>query len=85
MNSSKLPLVQRMFPDGGPAEWMKGKSEQCVAQGYVNAVDSLLKDLKNKFLSFVRCIKPNLSSTPQLFEDDVVEDQGMSYVTFVIL
>ena len=48
----------------------------CVAQAYVGAIDNLLKDLKNKFLSFVRCIKPNLSSTPQLFEDDIVEDQG---------
>ena len=48
----------------------------CIAQGYVGAVDRLLKDLKNKFVSFVRCIKPNLESTPQLFEDDVVENQG---------
>ena len=55
-----------------------GKSSMCVAQAYVGAIDNLLKDLKNKFLSFVRCIKPNLSSTPQLFEDDIVEDQGKS-------
>ena len=48
----------------------------CVSQVYVGAIDNLLKDLKNKFLSFVRCVKPNLSSTPQLFEDDFVEDQG---------
>ncbi|KAL5249050.1 hypothetical protein ACHWQZ_G018028 [Mnemiopsis leidyi] len=78
MNSSKLALLQRMFPDGAQSEWMKGKSSMCVAQAYVGAIDNLLKDLKNKFLSFVRCIKPNLSSTPQLFEDDIVEDQVRS-------
>eukprot|EP00116_Pleurobrachia_bachei_P008303 sb/3468565/ len=52
-----------------------GKNSMCVARGYVNAVNSLLKDLKNKFVSFVRCIKPNLSSTPRLVEDDIMEDQ----------
>ena len=58
----------------------------CIAQGYVGAVDGLLKDLKNKFVSFVRCIKPNLSSTPQTFEDDVVEDQGIwsfNYISII--
>ena len=55
-----------------------------VAKAYTNAIDMLLKDLKNKFVSFVRCIKPNLSSTPQLFEDETVEDQGRKITLFPV-
>ena len=71
-----LGLSQWHFSNNINTNNFSGKNSMCIAQGYVGAVDGLLKDLKNKFVSFVRCIKPNLSSTPQTFEDEVVEDQG---------
>ena len=69
LNSSKLPLLQRMFPDGAPTEWMKGRFHLKL----VNLCCILISCIQNisPVLKFSQANIPN-QKFPQTFQGFLV-------------
>ncbi|OCT92843.1 unconventional myosin-Ia [Xenopus laevis] len=74
MWSAKHQLLKTLFPEGDPKN-SSLKRPPTVGFQFKNSVSTLMKNLYAKNPNYIRCLKPNSSKKPSLFDDVLVKTQ----------
>ncbi|KAE8626610.1 hypothetical protein XENTR_v10006681 [Xenopus tropicalis] len=74
MWNAKHQLLKTLFPEGDPKN-SSLKRPPTVGFQFRNSVSTLMKNLYAKNPNYIRCLKPNSSKKPSLFDDVLVKTQ----------
>ncbi|XP_063283314.1 unconventional myosin-Ia isoform X1 [Pelobates fuscus] len=74
MWKSKHELLKSLFPEGDPKN-ASLKRPPTVGFQFKGSVSTLMKNLYAKNPNYIRCLKPNGSKKPSLFDDSLVKTQ----------
>ncbi|XP_029450729.1 unconventional myosin-Ia isoform X2 [Rhinatrema bivittatum] len=71
---AKHKLLRSFFPEGDPQK-ISLKRPPTAGFQFKASISTLMKNLYTKNPSYIRCLKPNNSKDPSLFEDSLVQTQ----------
>ncbi|CAG9766650.1 unnamed protein product [Ceutorhynchus assimilis] len=74
MFKCELKIMQELFPEGNPRRCSVKRPVSKASQIQVS-LNALLKNLGNRQNHYIRCIKPNETKQPKLFEMPLVQHQ----------
>ncbi|XP_030052520.1 unconventional myosin-Ia isoform X2 [Microcaecilia unicolor] len=74
MWKAKHKMMSSLFPEGDPQK-VSLKRPPTAGSQFKASISTLMKNLYAKNPSYIRCLKPNNSKTPSLFEDFLVQTQ----------
>ncbi|KAK9736480.1 Unconventional myosin tail, actin- and lipid-binding [Popillia japonica] len=72
MSTSHNSIVKELFP---PQEQESKKRPDTAITQFKNSLNNLMSILMNKHPSYVRCIKPNDTKSPAVFDEELVRHQ----------
>ena len=74
MFQSEHPLLKVLFPEGNPYR-TQIKRPATIATQFKISISALMKNIQSTQLNFIKCIKPNATKEPQVFETALVQHQ----------
>ena len=74
MFQSEHPLLKVLFPEGNPYR-TQIKRPATIATQFKISISALMKNIQSKQLNFIKCIKPNATKEPHVFESALVQHQ----------
>lgn len=72
MYSASHPLLKFLFPEGSPVTSSLKKQPSPIGKQIKIALNGILRNINNKKLYYVRCMKPNEMKEPHIFETDML-------------
>lgn len=71
----ELPIVANLFPEGNPKRQSTTRKPTSLSTNLRNTLQTLLKQLEQRYNHYIFCIKPNELRQPKMFELGLVQHQ----------
>ncbi|XP_055589131.1 unconventional myosin-Ia-like [Uranotaenia lowii] len=71
----ELPIVASLFPEGNPKRHSVGRKPTSLSTTLRTSLQTLLKQVEQRYNHYIFCIKPNELKQPKMFELGLVQHQ----------